>query len=257
MGDSPNSGTKTLQSVERAFNIITRLRELDGVGVTELAEDLGIHKSTVHAHLRTLDYCGYVTNEKGVYRPSLKLLKEGARVREKLPVFKHGRAEVRTLANETGELANIGVLEHNKVNIVYMIEGENAVHDDEPIGKYSYVHCTAIGKAIISKLPEEKVDAILDDQGMPAFTDNTITDRDSLYEELAAICDREYAIDREEGNVGIRCLGAAVTDREDRPIGGVSITGPTNRLADPDYEDELSKAILNAVNVIEVNMQYT
>lgn len=254
----PSSGApNTLQAVERSFRIVERLRELEGAGVTELADDLGLHKSTVHAHLRTLSDCGYVVNNDGAYNASLKLLKEGARIRENMQTFKISRSEVQNLANETGELVNIGVLEDGRVNIIFMVEGENAVHDHEPIGKYSYVHCTAIGKAMISKLSAEEVDDILDCWGMPQFTENTITDRERLHNDLSEIRDRGYAIDREEGNLGIRCIGAAITDQENAPIGGVSITGPTNRLAATKYEENLSTEILNAVNVIEVNMQYS
>jgi IclR family transcriptional regulator, acetate operon repressor len=89
------------------------------------------------------------------------------------------------------------------------------------------LHCTAIGKAVLAHLPRDEVDALMASAGMAARTPATITDLPSLHAELAAVRARGYAIDDEENEATVRCLGAAVLDRAGRPRGGVSISTVT------------------------------
>lgn len=250
------STPQPLRSIEKSFTILERLQERNGARVTELADDLDMHKSTVHSHLRTLRACGYVIKAGDEYQRSLRFLQHGGHLRDQLDIFSSGADAVRELSQETGELANLGVEENGKCVIVYMAEGENAVHDGTPVGKYTDMHSTAIGKAMLAHMGREAVEAVIDEHGMPEHTEYTITDLDALFEELESIREQGYSIDRQEGNLGIKCIAAPVLDQADRPVGGVSITGPEKRLNNDDYHDTVVNKVLNTSNVIEVKLQY-
>jgi DNA-binding IclR family transcriptional regulator len=103
----------------------------------------------------------------------------------------------------------------------------------------------------LAVLPEERVAAIVDRWGLPASTENTITDRDQLCEELVAVSERGYAIDDQEFAGGLRSVGMAVTDPLGSPIGGFSVPGPAYRLDDETMEKELSETLAGAIETFE------
>jgi len=248
--------SQTLGSVKKTFEIVRYLETRGKVGVSRIAEDLGYHKTTVHSHLRTLHSMGYVVKDDGEYELSLQFLKHGGKVRDRLPIFREGKEELETLASETGELANLAVEQNGQIVVILMIEGSNAIHDEAPMGKHTHIHCTAIGKAILAHYPEKRVHEFIDEQGMPKLTENTITDRETLFDRLNQIRERGFAIDNEEGRKGIKCIGAPIFGTEDKPVGALSITGPKTRLSDEAYHDNLSQKIMDVANVIEIKMEY-
>jgi len=192
--------------------IIEQIRETGGAGVTELARRTDLHKSTVHSHLRTLVQCGYLVKEDDVYRLSLRFLAHGGRVRNDMEIYQGGVSVIRNLASESGELANLGGEENRKLVVIFMTEGENAVHDLAPAGKYTDMHSTAMGKAILAHLPRERTERIIERHGLPARTENTITDRAALSSELEQIPRRRICDRRLRGAYRDqlhRCTGAA------------------------------------------------
>jgi len=248
--------SQTLSSVEKTFEILDYLDGEGRAGVSHVADALGYHKATVHSHLRTLHSIGYVIRDDGEYELSLQFLKNGGRVRNRLPLFREGKDEVENLATETGELANLGVEQNGRIVVVYMVEGANAAHDDAPMGKHTHVHSTALGKSILAHYREEQVNDILDERGMPALTDNTITDRDALFDQFQDVRERGFAVDEEEGRKGIKCIAAPIFGPGDEPVGALSITGPKTRLSDKTYFENISQQILDSANVIEVKLEY-
>ncbi|WP_245779502.1 IclR family transcriptional regulator [Halostagnicola kamekurae] len=97
----------------------------------------------------------------------------------------------------------------------------------------------------------------MDRLGLPEVTDKTITDRSALKDQLEEIRERGYAIDDEERVIGMRCVAAPICDENDRPIGAISVSGPTNRFDDDIFKAEIPKNVLSTANVIEVNMTYS
>jgi DNA-binding IclR family transcriptional regulator len=247
---------RTLKAVERAFDIIEVLVKEDSLGVTELSERTGLPTSTVYVHLRTLQENNYVVKEGDKYRLSFQFLHYGGTIRERLPVYRHGRAVVRDLAKETGELVNLAIEENGRGVVIFMARGDDAAVDLAPVGKHSYLHRPAFGRAILSCLPDEKVEETIDRWGLRAVTENTITSKEELFEELEATRERGYALERDEGDVGISCVGAPIQDIEDRPVGAISVTVPSNKLLDEEVEEEISKKLLNGTNIIELKMEH-
>ena len=119
-----------------------------------------------------------------------------------------------------------------------------------------HLQSTALGKAILAHTPRERVEQILDQHGLPQITENTITDRQELLDELEAVRERGFAIDDEERISGIWCIGAPIKS-DDRVLGAVSVSGPTSRMKNERLNDEVANMMRSTANVIEVNSTYS
>ncbi|QLK26324.1 IclR family transcriptional regulator [Natrinema zhouii] len=254
MGKRANNPVK---SVVTTFDILQTLRRLDGAGVTELANELSLPKSSVYNYLSTLEQEEYVVKDDGKYYLGLRFLDFGRYVRQRDDLYETARPEMESIADETGELVNLLVEEHGQGVYVCRTRGDQAVNVAASTGHRVSLHNTGLGKAILAHLPEERVDAILDGHGMSADTEHSITDRDELKSELDVIRDRGVAFDREERIGGLCCVAVPILDRDRRPIGALSIAGPTSRMKGERFETELPELLESAANVIELNMTYS
>lgn len=246
----------SIRAVDRTFTIINALRELNGATVTELSEHTSLPKSTVYNYLNTLLEGEYVVEDDGRFRISLRFLELGEHARGQPEIFRVAQPEIDKLAEETGELANLVVEEHGLGVYLYRARGEDAVHLDNPVGKRQYLNSTAFGKAMLAHMQDEKVERIIDRHGLPDRTDDTISNRDSLFEELETVRDRGWALDDGEGLSGLRCVSVPILADDDSVQGAVSISGPESRLHDDRFRQELPARIQSATNVIEINMNY-
>ncbi|MFB6295862.1 MAG: IclR family transcriptional regulator [Halobacteriales archaeon] len=245
-----------LSTVEKSLEIIQALDTHGTAGPTELADELGMHKSTAYTHLRTLSDHGYVVREEDGYSLSFRFLKHGGTARDDCEIYHRSRESIRSLAERTGEVANLGLMEDGRGVLVYRVKGDQAVSDNAPVGSYTHLHATAYGKAMLAELPEGEVEEIVASEGLPQRTENTIGDEAELFERLDAIRERGYAVDREETSPGLYCVGSAITGDDDRPVGGISVSGPASKLNDTAYLQELIDQIENEVNKIELEVMY-
>lgn len=246
-----------VNAIGTTFDILAVLKEQDGCGVAELADHLGMPKSTVHDHLRSLHRLGYVVTDDGVYRVGARFLDLGGYARQRMKIYQVAKPEIKKLAAETGEHANLMVEEHGQGIFLYKTEGEDAVQLDTYAGMQVHLHTTALGKAMLAHMPDERIDEIVDRHGLPAVTENTVTDRADLEPELAEIRSRGYATDMEERVEGMRCIAAPIVGPNDDLAGAVSISGPTIRMQGQQFEEELPEAVLGTANVIAVNLTYS
>lgn len=245
-----------VKSVGTSTRIVEGLRRLAGAGVTELAHELDIAKSTVHDHLDTLETHGFVVKDGDEYRVGLRYLDLGGWARQQLPLYRIAKPEVADLAEETGELANLVVEEHGDVVYLATEQGENAVNIDTYVGKREHLHSTAVGKAILAHTPDDRVDRLIDVQGLPAVTDRTITDRDELEADLEQVRSTGVAYDREENSKGLRCVASPIVGTDGDVLGAVSVSGPTTRFRDDWFEERLPELVRQTSNVIEINVTY-
>ncbi|WP_254538355.1 IclR family transcriptional regulator [Halomarina litorea] len=257
MAPRQDGSPRTLKTVERCARILDVLEALDGAGVTEVASHLDISKSTTYQYLATLRQQHLVVKKGDRYELGLQFLLTGEYVRNRNRLYRYGKEEVETLAESTGEYANLFTEQHGMGINLYKVRGSDAVgsgYQTEKLQRPDHLHCTATGKAILAHLPEERVDEIVDQHGLPAQTVNTITDRAELKAELDVVRDRGFAYNDEEEVEGLRAVGAAVIDRNENVLGSLSVAGPTSRLKGKQFEDELPEAVLSAANLIEVNV---
>ena len=246
-----------VKSVKKTFEIVRTIQELNGASLTELSREMGIPQSTAHNYLKSLEESHYLVNEDGTYHVGIRFLEHGAYARDRRNIYDTARPEVNKLATETGELANLLVEEHGRGSYLLRARGVDAVQVEAHIGTRVYLHSTALGKAILAHMPEDRREEILDRHGLPERTARTTTDRDQLREDLAEIRDRGYAYDDEERLEGLRCVAAAVQSNSGRVLGAVSVSGPTNRLRGERFRQELPSKLLEVVNVIELNITHS
>lgn len=248
---------KKIQSVQKTFNIIRTIQELDGASLTAIARKLDMPQSTTHNYLQSLTDSKYLVKRDGTYHVGIRFLEHGAYARNQMDIYEVAKPEVDRLAEETGELANLLVEEHGLGSYLHRARGQDAVQVEAHVGTRVYLHSTALGKAILSHMPTERRDEILDRHGLPERTPRTTTDREELLDELEAVRDRGYAFDDGERLEGLRCVAAPVQSKSGRILGAVSVSGPKNRLRGDRIDEELPQWLLEAVNVIELNITHS
>ncbi|WP_435361771.1 IclR family transcriptional regulator [Haloarchaeobius sp. DFWS5] len=246
-----------VKSVENAFEILDALKELNGAGVSTLSDHLGLPKSTIHNYLSTLLQEEYVVKEGSTYHVGVRFLEYGAFARVQMDIYDIAKPEVDALAETTGELANLMVEQHGRGSYLHRARGDQAVQVEAHVGTRVPLHGTGLGKAILAHLPEERVDEIIEMHGLTGFTPTTTTDPDELKSELAEIRERGVAFDDEERLSGLRCVAAPILSNNGRVLGAISVSGPSNRIRGERFTEELPNRVLEAVNVIELNVTYS
>ena len=242
----------TIQSVETTFRIIESLVELGEPGVSEVASHTGLAKSTVHKHLNTLRQEGYVVKEDDYYRLGSRFLDIGGHYRECYFGSATIKSRIQELAEQTGEVAHFAVEEQGRAVVLYREGGKHSFPTRSRIGKRMYMHQTAYGKAILAHLPEHKIEAIIDYHGLPGETENTVTDRDELFEELEEIRERGYAVNNNESTQGLQAIGVPVILNDGSVYGGCSIAGPGLGI-----DDEEIDTVLRIANQLELEINYS
>lgn len=250
------TGSRTVEAVQITLNVLEALEERNGARITELASELDYSKGTIHSHLATLLQNEYVVKRGDKYRLSLRFLKLGRVVGDRIEFYDIVKEKLEDVTERCGELSQFATEEHGKAVYLYKAEGGNAVQTASAVGEREYMSCIALGKAMLAYMPEERVDAIVDQHGLPEFTERTITTREALTDELEQIRERGYAYDDEERITGLRCVAAPVRPN-DEFVGAVSVSGPASRMEGEFYREELPRIVTRAANVIEINSKFT
>lgn len=242
---------RTLQTTATSLAIIDVINEMNGARMSDLADRLDLATSTVHAHLQTLLEKEYLIKEGEIYRLGLKLfhLGEGARTRHEW--YEEARQKVHEVANRSGEEVSFAVEEHGRAIMLFNRVANPSVKGFQ-VGRYFYMHSSATGKAILSAMLSMHVERVLDRWGLPAITDNTITDREELYRELERTRERGYAVNDQESVEGLRAVGVPVRDPSGRVFGALDISGPPYRLPP---NEELADILTTAAAELETDLR--
>lgn len=251
--ENPNRPIKASQT---AFAVVEALERLGEAGPVELAEYLDLAPSTVHDHLATLVSLEYVQKHDQTYRLGLKFLQHGIYARNDLDFIDAAKEEADELAEQTGLFVWLYTEEYGRGVVVYKAAGENALETVGRVGWRAYLHTTSAGKAMLAHMPRERVEEIVEQHNLRERTDNTITSMDELLDALESIRDRGYAINDEENNTGIQAVGAPFLDEDGSVIGAISVSGPAHQITAEGTFEDLSKAVVDAANQIEVRLRY-
>ncbi|MFB6219495.1 MAG: IclR family transcriptional regulator [Halobacteriaceae archaeon] len=250
---------RTVKAVANTLEIIKTIREQNGATVSELADRLELSASSVCPHLATLEEHGYVVQRGDTYQLGPQFLSLGDYVRNHYSIYRQARSEVDSLARETGECAHFIIEHQGREYTVYEAFGDDAVGMDFYVENREkprpQLHCTAAGKAILAHLPDVRVEQIIADNGLPAPTDNTITDPDELRAELEVVRERGYAVNDEEEVARLRAVGSPILGANGEVLGSVSISAPTSRLDDEALHGEFAELVIEASNLIEIDHQ--
>ena len=251
-----NDESGSVQATKTSLAVLSALETLDGEAtLAELSEIVSASKSTVYKHLSTLEGGGLVIVRGNTYYLGLRCLELGGIAQRYDGIYRVAKPEIESLAADTGELANLMVEENGYGFYMYTASGDQAVTLDTDLGKRIHLHKTAVGKALLSSLSDERVEEIVDSHGLPAETENTITHREELFEELAKIRSEGVAHENQERVDGTGCVGIPV-ETDDRRQAAISITAPIHRLTVSENHSDIVDRVKQAANVIEVNLAH-
>lgn len=253
--DTSSSGH--IQSVEIVLAILEIIRDEGAAGVSDVADALAASKSTVHHYLTTLESAGYVERAGQEYTLGLQFLTLGGRAREREQLFHLSRNDVDWLASETEEKARLIVERDWRGITLYQAEGERVGETKTHVGSTEPLHSTAAGKAFLAAVSDEETDTFVEETDLVARTANTITDPDELYAELDRITERGVALDDEEHYEGVRCVAVPIVVDDDRVLGTLSVSAPTDRMPDDRFRSELPDTLQNVAGVVEINTTYS
>ncbi len=243
------AGMESVKAVHKTMALLEALAQQKEMGVTELAECAGMHKSTVYRFLNSLKDLAYVrqnaANEK--YSLTLKLFELGSYVLGRLELWEQAHPIMEQLAEQTHETVHLAVLDDGRLVYLGKFESTQAlrVSMSSRIGQSAPTYCTGVGKLLLAHAPPEQVERILAREGLKRFTEHTITDRTLLARELDSIRQRGFAFDDEEHEVGVRCVAAPVRNNQGATVAALSISIPKVRMPDgeiPRYRELVTRS---------------
>jgi IclR family KDG regulon transcriptional repressor len=229
-----DSSPYKVQVLDRALSILRLLGDRPGDrSLAEVCAGLKLHKSTGHRLLTVLEQNRFVEKSPstGRYRLGLRLFELGSKAIASLDLREQSRPHLNMVLRETEETVHFCIFDQGEVLYIEKMEPQRSVRMSSSIGRRAPAYCTAVGKAILAELPVAEVDAIVHRWGLKSITKNTITTPEALVADLKLIRDRGFAIDDEENEEGVRCVGAAVRDYLGRPVAALSVSGPAFRVS--------------------------
>jgi len=203
------------------------------LGVSEIANKLGIYKSSVHNMLSTYEQFGMVKKDPrtGKYQLGLKILELSHNMQQNNDLRHIAHPFLVDIASRTGETCHLAMRLDNHVIYIDTAQPGNALPARSVFGFTAPLYCTGIGKAILAYMNEDFIRAVMR-KGYERFTSTTVSSDEALLEELAQIRARGYAIDRMEHEYGIMCIGMPIFGGEREPIAAISLTGPSLRFTE-------------------------
>ncbi|GAA4638567.1 IclR family transcriptional regulator [Actinoallomurus vinaceus] len=211
-------------SIDKALTVLEALAEHSRV--TDIAAGTGLPKSTVHRILQSLVGWGFArTDGNGGYLPGPRILTLAGKVMSRFDPAQHADSALQTLRDRTGFTVHFAIRSGDEAVYVRKLEGLRPYQMGSRVGMSLPLHSTSIGKAILARLSDQEVAAITARTGLAPRTQHTIADVDALIAHLREVRRCGYAVDDEENERGIRCVGAPVFDHTGVVMGGISISG--------------------------------
>lgn len=249
VGGAGAGATSTVQSVDRAVTILEILARSGEVGVTDLARELGVHKSTAFRLVAALERRDLVeqNNGRGKYRLGTGILRLAGATTSRLDLVQESRMVSRGLAQRTGETVNIAVLSDGAALYMDQVAGSSALQPHNWVGQRIPLHATSNGKVLLSAL--DRADVARQVPSLRAYTANTITSFEAFARELDDVRARGYAIAIDELEVGLTAVAAPIRNIHGEVIASMSVSGPTFRL-DARRVPQLSDDVVQAANEV-------
>jgi len=247
-----SSGNKyLLRSVENALRVLEAFREEEPeLGISELARKLNLSRSSVYRIVATLTARGFLAQEtaNGKYRLGLGALRTGCVALNLLDVRRQARPYLEELVRDTGEAAHLVLLEEIFAVFVDKVESTRPFNLTSRLGWRAPAYATATGKCLLAFAHNDKVAEITAAGPMRRLTPKTIVDPEQLRAELKMVRQQGYAMDVEETQEGMACLGAPIRDRLGRAIAAISLSGPAARML-PRQDDLIARVVSRAASI--------
>ncbi|SEH17277.1 transcriptional regulator, IclR family [Natronorubrum sediminis] len=247
--DGTNAGVSTTR---KTFTILEALKAEEGVTITELTRQTDLSKSTVYRHLTTLTEMGYVVERDGAYYIGFRLLEISEQARTRKRGYTAAKRKVFELGQETDERAVFIVEEEGDAVYVHRYGSLS----DTMIGKRRPLHSLASGKVILAEWDDDDVAAFIDEHGLEEITEHTVTDPETLSDELDRIRDDGYAVNKQEHMDGLCGVAVPVYTPADELLGSLGVFGPTSRFKDEYIHDDLLNRLRDKAGEIRVTLAY-
>ena len=247
-----------VQVLDRALGILDLLAgENPELGASEVSERTGLHKSTVHRLLQVLERHRLIEKIalNGKYRLGLRLFELGSKAMAQFDLRERAQPYLKRLVLETGETAHICILDGDRMLSIANVESPRTLRTPSTVGHRTPIHCTSVGKVLLAFLPEDEQNDLINQCELTDYTRHTITKPARLKAELKLIRQRGYAMDDEEIEEGLRCVGAPVMDHSGRVVAAMSIAGPAFRLTD-DRIPAVARSVIQAASELSVELGY-
>jgi DNA-binding IclR family transcriptional regulator len=244
-----DSSPGLVQSVDRALSILEVLARDGEAGVTDIAADLGVHKSTAFRLLATLEAHRLVEQdgERGRYRLGVGNLRLAGATTARLDLVQEARPVCRQLAADTGETVNITVRAETSALYLDQVAGSSALQSHNWVGQHIPLHATSNGKVLLSELDETQLKKAI--RELPRYTDQTVTSMAKLLAELAHVRETGYAVAVDELETGLTAVAAAIRNAHGDVIASISVSGPSFRLTDQRLEHVIPLLLAAALEV--------
>ena len=224
--------------------------------IKEISDALGFPKSTVHNILKTLASEGFVEQtDDDLYSVGTRVVMLTKKVRVNIEIRDRAAPLLRRLTDACRESVYLTVPQVDKVLYIYAIESSRRLRARSALGDLAHMHCTGVGKALLSTFSDEEIAALVARAGLPAFTEHTLIDLGALLSDMARTRRRGYSVDQQEHEIGHYCLGAPIYNHQRKAIAACSLSGVDpeiigNRLP------ELSQLLLETTEDISRLMGY-
>lgn len=234
-----NSESYRIQSIDRATELLNSIaRYPEPVSLKVLSAETGFHSSTTFRILASLIQNQLVEKDtRGNYRLGLKLLQLGVRLHSNIDMRALAIPVLESLRDTLNESVYLTIREGDEVVYIEKMTPKRLVHVQQLVGSRAPLHVTAVGKLMLGIAGDDAIDGYAKRTNLPAYTRNTINDIQRLKEECTQAIKRGYALDNEEAEVDVGCIGVLVFDNTNTAVGGLSVSAPIERRRDSWIEE--------------------
>lgn len=244
-----------IRALDRALDILDLIASSSGLTLSEIGQRLDMAPSTVHRVLVTLAARGVAETDPATqaWHVGPTAFRHGSAFMRRSGLVERARPLLRRLMEQTGETANLGILNGDAVLFLSQAETHETIRAFFPPGTRSALHASGIGKALLAHVRPAQLRLMLQGMELQRFTDKTLTEAQALEQDLARIRARGYSLDNEERTPGMRCIAAPIFDLSGEAAAGISVSGPTLRMSDARLE-AMSKAVIAAALELSFGM---
>lgn len=246
-----------MNTLKRALEILDYLVSSPGdVSVSDVARRFEMSVSNAYKYLKVFEEYGFVTRKRDKrYVPGYKLAEYGSMVLRKIDLREIAHPYLVDVMAKTGQTVHLVVKDGIDGVYIDKVEGIYSIPMVSRVGMKIQLYSAASGKAILAHLPEGELEEYLSMVKLERKTPNTITDPERLKEELRKIREQGYAVDNEENELGIKCLGVPIFDHNGYPVAGMSVSGAAQKLTGELVKDCIS-ALKKAAEEISKKLGY-
>jgi IclR family KDG regulon transcriptional repressor len=256
----PSNLVHTIQKASFILDILGQSPH--GISIKDLSDKMHLPKGTTHRLLSSLSYFGYVRKDPSTknYFLGFKLVELGNLLLGQLDLRKEAEPFLRDLAERTKETVHLVILDGSEIVYLDKLETEpytGGLRMASRVGSRNPAHSCAVGKVLMAHLPAAALERILEEKGLPERTANTITDFNQLKDHMALVRKQGYALDDEENERGIRCVGAPIFNEAGTVVAAISVSGPAFRVTRKTIQESLKKDVVGTAHRISRKLGFT